>query len=140
MTVRIKHKGQALAALSITPLIDVLFMLLVFLLVVTNFKDKDRELDVVLPSASEARPMTEEPRELWVNVDAEGKFFVDGQTLDADEVAGLLRQAAVDNPGSQSVIIRADRRVEFDHVVTVMNLCNQVGILNYTVTTAGEGS
>ena len=40
----------------------------------------------------------------------------------------------------QAVIIRADKRVQFDHVGTVMNLCNQVGIFNYTVTTAGDGS
>ena len=53
MAVKIKQ-GRALAALSMTPLIDVVFLLLIFFLVATRFEQEDRELDVVLPSASEA--------------------------------------------------------------------------------------
>jgi biopolymer transport protein ExbD len=50
----------------------------------------------------------------------------------------LLRQAVANNPAHQSVVIRADRRVEFDHVVAVMNLCNRVGVADYSVTTQDE--
>ena len=138
MAVKIK-KGTALASLSLTPLIDVVFLLLVFFLVATRFAQEDRELEVQLPTASEARPMTEEPKELFVNIDKDGNYFVSGQRLVAMEVEVALRQAVADNPVNQSVVIRADRRVPFDYVVTVMDLCNRTGVRDYTVTTQGEG-
>ncbi len=137
MAVKLK-RGQALGTLSLTPLIDVVFLLLIFFLVATRFAQEDRELDVVLPSASEARPLTVQPRELFVNIDHQGNFFIDGKTLNGDEVEAVLRQAVANNPVNQSVIIRADKRVQLDYAVLVMNLCNKVGILDYKLTIDGE--
>lgn len=137
MAVKIK-RGQALGTLSLTPLIDVVFLLLIFFLVATRFAQEDRELDVVLPSASEARPLIVQPRELFVNIDHQGNYFVDGKTLNGEEVEAVLRQAVANNPVNQSVIIRADKRVQLDYAVLVMNLCNKVGILDYKLTIDGE--
>ncbi len=137
MAVKIK-RGQALGTLSLTPLIDVVFLLLIFFLVATRFAQEDRELDVVLPSASEARPLIVQPRELFVNIDHQGNYFIDGKTLNGEEVEAVLRQAVANNPVNQSVIIRADKRVQLDHAVLVMNLCNKVGILDYKLTIDGE--
>ncbi|TVS16876.1 MAG: biopolymer transporter ExbD [Planctomycetaceae bacterium] len=137
MAVKIK-RGQALGTLSLTPLIDVVFLLLIFFLVATRFAQEDRELDVVLPSASEARPLIVQPRELFVNIDHQGNYFIDGKTLNGEEVEAVLRQAVANNPVNQSVIIRADKRVQLDYAVLVMNLCNKVGILDYKLTIDGE--
>jgi biopolymer transport protein ExbD len=137
MAVKIR-KGTALSSLSLTPLIDVVFLLLVFFLVTTRFAQEDYELDVVLPSASEAQPLIAEPRELFVNIDQHGDYVVDGRVMTRDEVADVLRRAVANNPVNQSVIIRADRRVQFDYVVAIMNLCNRVGVRDYSVTTQRE--
>lgn len=138
MAVRIR-KGESLFGLSLTPLIDVVFQLLIFFLVATRFAQEDRELDVQLPAASEARPLVAQPKELFVNVDHTGRYFVEGKTVAAEELELMLRQAATNNPANQSVIIRADKRVPLDFVVVVMNLCNKVGITGYSLTTQGEG-
>lgn len=137
MAVKIR-KGTALSSLSLTPLIDVVFLLLVFFLVTTRFAQEDYELDVVLPAASEAQPLIAEPRELFVNIDQHGDYVVDGRVMTRDEVADVLRRAVANNPVNQSVIIRADRRVQFDYVVAIMNLCNRVGVRDYSVTTQRE--
>ncbi len=71
MTVAIK-KSTALGKLNLTPMIDVVFLLLIFFLVATRFEEQERELNVVLPQASEAMPLTAKPKELFVNVDREG--------------------------------------------------------------------
>ena len=138
MTVRIKH-GRALGSLSMTPLIDVVFLLLIFFLVATRFAEEDRELDVVLPSASEAKPLTVQPKELFINIDHLGHYFVDGKVLASDEIEHVLKQAVTNNPMNQSVIIRADKRVPLDHVVFVLNACNKKGIFDYSLTTEGQG-
>jgi biopolymer transport protein ExbD len=137
MAVKI-NKGQSLAALSMTPLIDVVFLLNIFYLVAARLAEEDYELDVLLPTASEARPLISEPKELFINIDRQGQYFAQGKNLNRAELEVLLRQAVADNPVHQSVVIRADRRVEFDHVVAIMNLCSRVGVRDYSVTTRDE--
>jgi len=138
MAVKLK-KGRALGMLSLTPLIDVVFLLLIFFLVTARFAQEDRELDVMLPSASEAKPLTVLPKELFINIDHNGRYFVDGKVLGPDEIELVLRRAVTDNPINQSVIIRSDKRVTLEYVVFVMNACNQVGITDYSLTTEGKG-
>jgi len=137
MAVKIR-KGAALGALSMTPLIDVVFLLLIFFLVATRFAAEDRELDVVLPSASEAQPLIAAPKELFVNVNEAGDIYVNGRLVDAAELERILERARTNNPANQAVIIRADKNVKFQGVVVVMNACNKVGIIDYTVTTEGQ--
>ena len=90
-----------------------------------------------MPTASEAVPVTEEPQEVLVGIGKDGLYFVDGKVLSVDELEGVLRQLATDNPANQSVLIRADRRVLLQFPVTVMDLCNRFGI-RYTLNTAGD--
>lgn len=128
-------KSQALEHLSITPLIDVVFLLLIFFLVATKFEEEERELGVVLPSASEAKPMTEKPQEMFINISDDGKFIVNREVRTEDQLLADLQQAWTNNPGRQTVIIRADKRVPFQYVATAMNLCNKANINDYRVAT-----
>lgn len=135
MTVKI-NKGRALDGINMTPMIDCVFLLLIFFLVATRFEELEREMPIVLPQASEAMPLTSKPKEVFVNVDQQGQFIVRGEHLSSTELLATLRQAAANNPGRQTVIIRADKRCVWEHVVEVMNLCNKAQIHDYRVTTA----
>ena len=134
MTVKIK-KGTALGSLSITPLIDVVFLLLIYFLVGTRFVEEDRELDVQLPSASEAKPLTVKPREIFVNVDQHGRYFLDGGVRSVAELEDLLREAARNNPLSQTVRIRADKRCTWDAVAVAIDACHRAGVHDIYPTT-----
>jgi biopolymer transport protein ExbD len=136
MTIQLKQ-GRVIAALSMTPMIDVVFLLLIFFLVASRLSQEDRQLDIALPSASQAMPMTAQPRELVVNVDREGRLFVDNVPLALDSLERLLQQRSIDNPLNQSVIIRADRRVEFQAPIDVMDVCLKLGI-PYSASVAEE--
>ncbi len=63
MTVKI-DKGMALSSLSLTPLIDVVFLLLIFFLVATRFEQEEREIDLALAQASNAQPLITKPNKL----------------------------------------------------------------------------
>lgn len=132
--VQIKRSSVA-GTLSLTPLIDVVFLLLIFFLVTSEFEEEERKLDIVLPTASTAVPMTSKPREIIVDIDADGEMYLHGQATPLDELQRLMTIAVTDNPTNQSVVIRADHRASFQPVVTVMDLCNQTGIRKYSVTT-----
>ena len=138
MAIKLKH-GRVLGALSLTPLIDVVFLLLIFFLVASRLSQADRQLDIALPSAANAMPMTVEPQELVVNVDHHGRIYIDHREIQLDQLDALLRQLAVDNPVSQSVVIRADRRVPFQAPIDVMNVCLKYG-LNYWASIAEDDS
>jgi biopolymer transport protein ExbD len=132
------NKGRALALLDLTPMMDMVFNLLIFFMVVSQFASEERDLRVQLPDGSEAMPLTAKPREVFINIDKDGRYFVRAKEMTADELGQLLKQAAANNPTSQSVIIRGDKRAPWDFVATAMRLCNQAGIRDYSASLADE--
>ena len=134
MAIEIKRSSVA-GTLSLTPLIDVVFLLLIFFLVTSEFEEEERRIDIVLPTATSAVPMTGKPREIVIDVDEQGAIYLGGQPTDFDDLEKLLKAAVAKNPTNQSAVIRADRSTAFQPVVTVMDICNQTGITDYSVTT-----
>lgn len=134
MAVQLK-RSTAATTLSLTPLIDVVFLLLIFFLVTSEFEDEERRLDIVLPSATSAEPMIAKSREIVIDVDSGGVVYLSGQTTSLDSLENLLTRAVADNPANQTVVIRADRGASFQPVVDVMDVCNRTGVDNYSVTT-----
>ncbi|MBS0210975.1 MAG: biopolymer transporter ExbD [Planctomycetes bacterium] len=130
------NKGFVSGGINMTPMIDCVFLLLIFFLVATQFEEAERDMNVILPDASEAMPITARPKELFINVNQQGQFIVNGQHLNEQQLLGVLQKSSADNPGRQTVYIRADKRVPFEFVAAVMNLCNRAKIRDYRVTTA----
>src|SRR5688500_10743071 len=124
----IVNKGILSGGFNLTPMIDVVFLLLIFFLVATRFEQEERDMEVELPQASAAEPTINETREIFVTVTPQGDYFVDGEPLDAPRLAAVLKDAYRVNPGRQRVTIRADRESRTRHVVAVMDACNQANI------------
>lgn len=135
MSVQI-NRGRAVGLLDLTPMIDMVFNLLIFFMVVSHFAQQDQAMPVELPAGSEAMPLTARPKELFVNIDQDGQYFVASRRIDEAELARVLRQAAIDNPLNQTVVIRADRRAQWDFVAAAMRLCNEAGIRDYSASLA----
>ena len=135
MSVRI-NKGRAAGLIDLTPMIDVVFQLLLFFLVASKFADEERELKVVLPQASEAKPLVAKPQEFFVNIDRDGKFYVSSRVVGLQELERRLSQLAANNPGRQTVVIRADEKSDLKFAVAVMNACNKANIKDYRLSTA----
>ncbi|MBX3418264.1 MAG: biopolymer transporter ExbD [Pirellulaceae bacterium] len=125
-------KRSAISAVNLMPLIDCVFLLLIFFLVASRISDEEPQLDLDLPSISEALPAIFQPQELVVNIDAEGRIFVNGEFRQIEQVEQIMRQVQRSNPLTQAVVIRADRRTDWEHVATVLGLCKKVGIQQYS--------
>ena len=118
---------------DMTPMIDCVFQLLLFFLVASNFQEQARttgegELGASLPSVTSAMPMVMKPREMIVNLDADGKMYLDGQLHSEQQLAARFQRAQTDNPGNTSVVIRGDEAVDWKYVARVMGLCNDAEI------------
>ena len=134
--------GATISEINVTPLVDVvLVLLIVFMITMPTIVAIDalneREIELSLPYASEALPLIVQPKSLIVNVDHTGRYYVEGQAASPGDVEDFLRQAAANNPASQTVILRADKHAEVDYVVFVLNLCTKLGIADCQLTTEG---
>ncbi|MEX0586703.1 MAG: biopolymer transporter ExbD [Pirellulales bacterium] len=134
MAVKIQQSGS-LQMFNLTPMIDCVFLLLIFFLVATRFAEEERELDVQLPVASEAKPLVAKPQSVFVNIDQHGHYVVANRQVSAQQLHDVLRQAAINNPGRVSVRIRGDKRSALDSSVQVFNICHRVGIRDYDIQT-----
>jgi biopolymer transport protein ExbD len=131
--------GVEETVLDLTPMIDVVFLLLIFFMVATTFLSPERELDVDLPVADSAGAVERPPEEIVITVRADGAVFVRGETRDRDGLLMLLRAAAQHDPATP-VTIRGDRSARHEAVVGVMDACGTAGLFNLSVgTTASEG-
>ena len=136
MSVQLRE-SSAMSSLSIAPLIDVVFLLLIFFLVTSRFAKQERDLDVELPEASQSVPITETPSEIVVNLGVDGQLVIDGSIRGLDELEKILAQASANNPLTQTVLIRSDRRAPVGSFIGVINVCKELG-LNYTEATEDE--
>ena len=118
---------------NLTPVIDVVFLLLIFFLVATRFDEQERELDTQLPEEAQAEPLSMPPREVVVNVTRDGKYIVMRKEYDEKQLIAYLRQASEKNPGNQAVLIRADSESAWKYGVRVMGICNRLKIKDYRV-------
>jgi biopolymer transport protein ExbD len=115
------------AGIDLTPIIDMVFLLLIFFLVATTFHQTEREMQIALPVAQSAGPISAVLRELVINVDAEGRIVVGGRTVDAEGLREVVQSATGRNP-EQKVTIRGDRRAAYAHIVRVLDICKGAGV------------
>ena len=121
-------------SVNLTPLIDVVFLLLIFFMLATTFMDPEKDINLDLPSSSEAGSVSEEIDELIVNVMADGSTVISGQQLDEANLLARLRQAAAQNPETQ-VTIRGDADTAHQNIVRVMDYCTHAGLGNLAIAT-----
>ncbi|WP_086934656.1 ExbD/TolR family protein [Agarilytica rhodophyticola] len=139
-----KRQVSAEEGINLTPLIDVVFLLLIFFMVSTTFT-KESHLQIDLPEATgEASP--QRPEQLNVVVDAEGGYSVNGKKLINSQL-DTLRRALSDASGGETKIpfvITGDAASSYQSIISVMDTAGQMGFVNISMTTrtpqSAEGS
>ena len=115
--------------LNLAPMIDVVFLLLIFFMVATTFIEREKEMAVDLPQAESGEDPSESPEMVIINILEDGTVKVDTQTLDENALRSFLERVARKNPDTP-VEIRGDQAMEHRHLVTAMDACLQNGLHN----------
>jgi biopolymer transport protein ExbD len=134
---RIHRRPEEGEGLPLTPLIDVVFLLLIFFLTATSFYKKEKDIKVDPPHATEGKGEPHQQREITVNIrgEADGGFFVvDGRILSLPRLSEMLVREARSDP-EQVVIIRGDKHAWHQKVVDVLNACKKASIKHYFIAT-----
>ena len=121
--------------LNLTPLIDVVFLLLIFFMVSTTF-DRNARLKVSLPEAS-AKMQQQQDEPIVLTIDAKGKYFINDRQVVNTKLetlkAALLK--SVGNDKDQSLILRADGNTPHQYVVRAMDAAAQIGLTRLSIAT-----
>ena len=129
---KLRHSKKEAPEVNITPLIDVVFLLLIFFMVSTTFQ-REAELSIELPEASSQAQPTEDQR-IEVAIDASGRYFVDGRPLinrQPETIRKALQQAS-EGRESAPLVISADADTPHQAVVTVMDAARRLGLVRLT--------
>lgn len=130
-----RRQSREQDSINLTPLIDVVFLLLIFFMVSTTFT-KETHLEIDLPEAvGEPAPEVAEPLEIII--DAEGGYAINGQAL-VNNQAATLSAALAEVAGEdtdQRIIITADAKTPHEYVVRAMDTAGQLGFANLSLTT-----
>jgi len=130
-----QNQAEEEPQLNLTPLIDVVFLLLIFFMVSTTF-NKQSEISIELPEAS-GKPLKTDKFVVEIEIDNQGRYFVNQQRVKDNKVATLKRairltQGKEKNP---QLIISSDRNTPYQSVVTAMDAARQLGLVNLTFAT-----
>lgn len=116
---------------ELTSMTDIVFLLLIFFMVSTTFVDFSRRLDIQLPE-SKAAEVAQEVQQHIVEMGQEGSLHLDGQRVRLEDLVQRL-QPSQGQTVQRSVIIKADKRLPYGQVVTVLGLVRQANIHDIAV-------
>mgnify|MGYP002641522670 CR=1 FL=1 len=118
--------------INITSLIDVMFLLLIFFMVSSTFKQEEETIDITLPQAGTATAQALDFHE--VLVDTQGVFYVDGERVEPTALEKHLK-GIVSEDSEARIVLRADAGADWQAIVQVMDIARAVGVRNLVIPT-----
>jgi len=138
MNLRPGHKEENVEV-NLTPLIDVVFLLLIFFMVTTTF-DRHAKLKVSLPEAS-VKATQQQDNPLVLSIDAKGNYFINDRQI-VNQQLNTLKQAilkTISSSGSNitdvAMVLRADANTPHQSVVRAMDAASQIGLTRLSIAT-----
>lgn len=123
------RQPEATAELELAPMIDVVFLLLIFFIVSWQFARFEEDMDVSVPAAEEIPDDEKAVGEIIVNVTEDGGVILNGVRITKDELLVKLKIIAEQYP-SQAVILRGHVDTEFQDIIAVLEEVKRAGIWN----------
>jgi biopolymer transport protein ExbD len=129
----LKTQTDELPALNLTPMIDVVFLLIIFFMAASKFAEVEADLELKLPEVAAAAPLTSAPKQRTVSVERDGTVELDGLGVSLAELTTKLAAAQVEYP-QLSVVIRGDAACAFQHVAAALAACKDAHISELGIT------
>jgi biopolymer transport protein TolR len=125
-----RHGGRALAEINVTPLVDVVLVLLIIFMLTAPILQSGIEVSV--PKTKSVKEITEE--RIVISITRAQRVFLGNDPVNINEIGNILRQKVRD-PEHQSIYLRADENVPFGAFATVMDAVKSSGITNVSIVT-----
>ena len=122
------QKGGAMSDINVTPMADIMIVLLIIFMVITPMLQKG--VDVRLPVAGNTKERKDEPKSIIVAVKKDGTTYLGRTQLDNQaELLPQFKERLQDHPeGTRIMYLKADEQLEYSEVMKVMDLCREAGV------------
>lgn len=124
-----RHRRSKATEINMAPLLDMVFILLIFFIVTTSFV-KEAGVDVQRPTAQTA--VTKEKTNLVVGVTRQGQVWIENRAVDVRSVRSYMERFLAETPEG-AVVIAADKKSHTGVVVQVLDACRMAGVQNISV-------
>jgi biopolymer transport protein ExbD len=123
---------------QMAPMIDVVFLLLLFWMVTSIYAQWERKIDLKVPTAETGAQQIKQGQELIINIDSAGIISINNNELTLEALESVLDKIAGQQKG-HPVIIRADRVTHFQAVISVLDICRKTGVYNISFANLAAG-
>lgn len=130
-----EKEDKAALGINITSLVDILFILLIFVLVSTTFLEQPA-LNIELPKARSAG--LENVQEIVVSISKTGEIYINNQLISKERLGNLL-QVETKKDEKMPVVLRADKDVPYGLVIEIMDIMRSVGVKRLIALTSYTG-
>ncbi len=124
-----------LPGFQLTPMLDVVFLLLCFFVTTSVYSQWENEVEIQLPSAESGVEPNRLPGEIIVNVAKDGAIRVNGRDLTPEELGAKCRALAAAFPGNP-IVVRGDREASWESVLRVLDICAKNDLYNVNFASA----
>lgn len=130
--------------IQLAPLIDIVFLTLVFFMTTSVYRAMESEVDITLPTADSAVPAQRMSGEIFINLKDDGSIVLNNREVTLPELQQILNRVAELVPGG-AVIIRGDTEAALGHAIAILDCCRKADISNVSFaavrdTTTPEGA
>lgn len=127
---RISRKFQEEGeVIQLAPLIDIVFLTLVFFMVTSVYGALESEVDITLPTADSALESDRSQGEIFINLRGDGAIIVNDRQMEIEELQGVLDRISEYFPGG-AVIIRGDTNAQLGRAIAILDCCRKADIQN----------
>lgn len=123
---------EEIPQLNLTAMIDVLFLLIIFFVVGTEFTKAERQIELTLPQVARNEALSAAPEKKVVNVYKDGQVTFERQEVTIEELKTRLTQARAQYH-ALGVLVRGDGTAPFERVANVLSVCKQAGISDLAI-------
>ena len=133
MQVRSTYADRGSIGFNMTPMIDIVFLLIIFFILSSHFARQETQLELALPEAASGQEaLVDETRRLIVSVLPEGQLLLAGTPVDAGELAQKIAYESEQSGGDLEVRIRSDRQAPYRQVEPILVACARAGVWKVT--------
>ena len=122
---------------QMAPLIDIVFLTLVFFMVTSVYANLESEVDIMLPTADSAEQSERTPGEIFINLTADGRIILNQREMTIEELQEVLYRVAEYYPGG-AVIVRGDRGAVLGRAIAILDCCRKADIQNVAFAALSE--
>jgi len=122
-----RNRSHEDVTINLTPMIDVVFLLVIFFMVGTKFSESESRINVSVPSVGPMNAISRVPDERVIELTSEGKVLLDGEAVTNEQLAQILKDQFAAYPGLQ-VVVRADSAGSLQGFAETIHVVRQSGV------------